>query len=133
MSTQITADQEITNTEDIIDVRDVIARWEYLETADDVDKDPGSEDQQELGLLTTLLDNLKSNGGDEEWRGEWYPITLIRGTYFEEYAQEFAEDTEAISNKAQWPYNCIDWDEAVRLLQIDYAYIDFDGVKYWAR
>ena len=54
---------EITNTDDIIDIRDVIARVEFLEA-----------------------------GGDD-----------------------------------------IDWDEAVRLLQIDYAYIDFDGVKYWAR
>ena len=122
---------EITNSEDIIDVRDVIARWEYLETANDVDKDPGSEDQQELGLLTTLLDNLKGSGGDEEWRGDWYPSTLILDSYFEEYAREEAESIGAISKQFTWPLNCIDWEQAAAELQMDYTSVEFDGVTYW--
>jgi hypothetical protein len=42
--------------------------------------------------LYDLLAELRGNGGDHEWRGDWYPVTLIRDSYFTEYAQSFAED-----------------------------------------
>ncbi len=38
-----------------------------------------------------------------------------------------------IQDGAQWPYTCIDWDEAARQLQMDYASVDYDGVTYWIR
>src|SRR5688572_31690522 len=106
-----TETKEITNSDDVIDVRDVIARVEELEAdpdairsynrlsepcadcgADpneqhDADCEGGShsiELAEELVKLNALLDELRGNGGDEEWRGEWYPITLVRESYFEE-------------------------------------------------
>jgi hypothetical protein len=43
--------QEITNTEDVIDVRDIIARFESLEDTEDED------DKEELARLTAVLDD----------------------------------------------------------------------------
>ena len=123
----------ISNTEDIIDIRDVMARVEYLADADDVDTDAESEDQQELASLTALLEECRGNGGDEQWRGDWYPLTLIRDSYFTDYAQELAEDIGAIDPNATWPLNCIDWEQAASELQTDYTSVDFDGTTYWYR
>ena len=123
----------ISNTADIIDIRDVIARVEYLADADDVDTDAESEDQQELASLTALLEECRGNGGDEKWRGDWYPVTLICDSYFEDYAQELAKDIGAIDPNATWPLNCIDWEQAASELQTDYTSVDFDGTTYWYR
>ena len=123
----------IENTEDTLDVPDIIARVEFLEGGEEIDQDAGSEDQEELTQLRDLLTELKGNGGDKEWQGDWYPGTLIRDSYFREYAQELAEDIGAISGNAQWPLNCIDWDAATEQLQQDYSSVDVDGVTYWYR
>ena len=124
---------DIDEHEDILDVRDIIARVEFLESADDVDQDAGSEDQQELAQLWAVLEQCKGYGGDEQWRGDWYPITLIRDDYFTEYAQELAEDIGAISPQATWPLNCIDWERAARELQMDYSTVEYNDVTYWYR
>lgn len=65
--------KEITNSDDVIDVRDVIARVEQLEElperdADSEDEDEYEPEREELVRLTALLDELRGNGGDEEWR-----------------------------------------------------------------
>lgn len=112
---------------DIIDLRDVIARVEELEDSTD------AEELEELKMLQDLLSELAGRGGDEQWRGDWYPVTLIRDSYFEEYAQELAEDIDAIDSNAKWPMSCIDWDQAARELQMDYFSVDFDGVQFWTR
>ena len=59
--------------------------------------------------------------------------TLIRDSYFKDYAMELADDIGAIDNNASWPLTCIDWDQAARELQMDYSAVDFDGVTYWIR
>jgi hypothetical protein len=59
--------------------------------------------------------------------------TLIRDSYFKEYAQELAEDCDMVKGDATWPNNCIDWNQAARELQMDYTAVDFDGVTYWIR
>lgn len=38
----------------------------------------------------------------------------------EEFAQQMAEDTDAINSDATWPNNCIDWERAARELMYDY-------------
>lgn len=125
---------EISNTDDLIDVRDVIERVEELEALRDKDLQRFDDlDKQELNDLEDLLEGLKGNGGDEQWRGDWYPITLIRDSYFEDYAQELAEDIGAVDREANWPNNFIDWEAAAEALQQDYTSIDFDGEDYWYR
>lgn len=132
----MTTKDTISNSDDLIDIRNVIERVEELEDqlgpmdeADGTDQD----ERLELATLVALLDECKGNGGDEQWRGDWYPITLIRDTYFEDYARELAEDIGAIKDDASWPYTCIDWERAARELQMDYTAIEFDGVTYWVR
>ncbi len=115
----------IDNTDDIIDSRDVIARIEELEA------DPESldgDDVDELRALKALAD--QAEGYCEDWH---HGATLIRDSYFKDYAMQFADDLGAIPSDATWPCNCIDWDQAARELQMDYTAVDFDGVTYWSR
>ena len=113
---------EINNAQDIIDSRDIIERIEELENDEDLDE----LDKDELKMLKDLAKE------GEDYSSDWkYGETLIRDTYFVEYAMDLAEDTGAIDPKANWPTNCIDWEKAARELQMDYSIIDFDGVDYW--
>lgn len=115
--------------DDILDVRDLIKRFEELEELEEID----DEEIEERNALRALLDELKGAGGDEQWRGDWFPITLIADSYFEQYAQELADDIGAVDSKASWPNDCIDWAKAARELQVDYTTVDYDGVTYWFR
>lgn len=138
----------ISNLDDTIDVRDIIARVEELrEERDDLQLalDGGSqedvnaldawetENAEELAELESLLDDLNGMGGDEQWEGDWYPVTLIRDSYFQDYAQELAEDCGMIDTNAKWPMTCIDWEKAARELQWDYSSVEVNGVTYWTR
>lgn len=62
-----------------------------------------------------------------------YGATLVRDSYFEDYARELAEDCGLIQRDAHWPNDCIDWERAARELQMDYTSVEFDGVEYWVR
>ncbi len=127
----------ISNFDDVIDSRDVIARIEELEGEvlnDDGVIDQSNEDADyrdkcgELAALQALAD--EASGYAADWQhGE----TLIRDSYFKDYAMELADDIGAIDNNASWPLTCIDWDQAARELQMDYSAVDFDGVTYWIR
>ena len=119
----------ITNSDDIIDLRDVIERFEQLED----DSELHSAHQAEYLALEELLKDCRGCGGDEQWRGDWYPITLIRYSYFKDYAQQLADDIGAIGKDVQWPHTCIDWDQAARELRMDYTAVEFNGITYWTR
>lgn len=89
--------------------------------------DFGDEEEKELHILLQLQDEAE---GSPDWRcGE----SLIRDSYFEEYAEQLAEDIGAIDSNANWPVNCIDWEKAADELKADYSRVDFDGVDYWIR
>lgn len=118
-------------TDDIIDIRDIIERVEELES--EIEANGESEHIAEWKLLTSILHDLEGMGGDEQWRGAWYPVTLIRDSYFETYAQEFAEDIGAVKSDAQWPHTCINWAYAARELQYDYSAVDIGDNIYWTR
>ena len=142
------ARREISNAQDIMDSRDVIARREELEierqdllddievAEDESDKDDANRElslwdedyKEELDALIALCE--EGEGATSEWP---YGATLIRDDYFVEYAQQFAEDIGAINREASWPNDCIDWEKAAEMLQMDYTSIDFDGVTYWVR
>lgn len=116
---------EAGNYRDILDIRDVIELFEEMEL--------NSDDSAEFHLISLLLNDLKGYGGDEQWRGDWYPVTLIHENYFEDYARELAEDIGAIDRNAAWPNNCIDWQRAAQELEMDYSTVDFDGASYLYR
>ena len=125
---------ETDNSADILDVRDLIERFEELENTKDTEPDElDEEDFADYEQLKNFLDEMKGYGGDHVWRGDWYPVTLIRDSYFEDYAQELAEDIGAINSDMSWPNNCIDWEQAARELQMDYNAFEYGDVTYWAR
>lgn len=115
------------NSMDTIDSRDVMARYDELEAENTEVGALPDADFNELTLLRALVD-----AGDNfpDWE---HGITLIRDSYFREYAQELAEEIGAINPEARWPLGCIDWDQATRELQMDYTAVEFDGITYWGR
>lgn len=143
---------EIDNTADIIDVRDIIARVEELEAeltdahegqASNngefeawlkamADNDAGTLQDAALDLILfrDLLTELAGNGGDEDWRGDWYPVTLIRDSYFEEAMDELLEDIGDLPRDLPGYLKItVDYEA----LQMDYTSVEFDGVTYWYR
>ena len=84
-------------------------------------------------MLEGILSELAGYGGDEKFEGDWYPVELIADSYFQEYAQNLAEDCGMVDTNARWPMNCIDWEQAARELQMDYSSIEIRGFTYWYR
>lgn len=109
---------EISNREDTLDVRDIIARVEELreerEAFTETEPtglpwaDAEQENAAELATLEELLSDICGYGGDEQWEGDWYPVTLVRDSYFQAYAQDLAEECGFTSGN-EWPARCIDW------------------------
>ncbi len=122
-----TTTREISNSDDIIDSRDVIARIEYLEG--EVEGDNATEeDQAELKALKALAEE------GEQYAPDWtFGEGLIRNSYFTEYAEQLAEGIGTIDRNASWPLSFIDWGAAAEALKQDYTSVDFDGVEYWMR
>jgi hypothetical protein len=135
-------------TADVIDIRDIIARVEELEHERDDYMAPNRDghmtmigadwaadnfdDAAELAALQTILNELKGYGGDEQWRGDWYPITLIGEHYFTEYVQDLLADCGELPCDLPH-YIEIDWQATARNIRIDYSPVDIDGVTYWYR
>lgn len=123
--------REVTNSDDFIDSRDVIARITELEAELDDEQLTDDDERQELA---EELERLRALADEGESLGDWqYGETLIRDSYFEDYARELAEEIGAIDSDAKWPATCIDWEKAAEELQTDYTPIEFDGMTYWAR
>lgn len=150
------------NTDDVIDSRDVIARIEELEgeradlveaasEAETAVNEAATEDDAEdaqtahADAVTALaewpesdegkeLETLKALADQGESYGDWsHGETLIRESYFQNYAQELAEDCGMIPKDLAWPCTCIDWEQACSELKMDYTEVDFDGVSYFMR
>lgn len=109
-----------------IDTRDIIDYFESLDT-----------DDEEYEIVESLLDDLKGYGGDHQWRGDWYPVSLIHEDHFKDYAREFAEDCGMVDPDVAWPNSFIDWDAAADALKNDYSTVDikdeqgFDYTYYY--
>jgi antirestriction protein len=124
---------ELDLTADVIDVRDVIARVETLEDeCDDTSALNTPEARAELAALHAIMDELKGYGGDEQWRGDWYPAQLIDDEYFVEYATDLVVECGDITR--DWPhYVVVDWERTARNIREDYSTVDVDGRVYWYR
>lgn len=130
--------KETSNSAYTLDIRDIIERFEELESEredltepDEIaewDKDNG----EEFTSLKTLLEELKGEGGDEQWRRDWYPVTLIRDSYFVDAMQELVQDVGDLPQEIP-VYLEIDWEATAKNLQVDYSSVEYDGVTYWYR
>lgn len=122
----------ISNSEDIIDSREVIARIEELEAErdamDDPDSDwPGTDESEELATLTALAEEA------EDYAPDWkYGATLIRESYFTEYVEEMLKDCGELPRELP-SYIAIDWERTADNVRVDYTEVDFDGVAYLVR
>lgn len=139
---------DFSNSDDTIDSRSVIERITDLEDDiynvlhpgdDDVSVDESTLDANSLAELEELKEELAilKALADEasDYASDWtYGETLIRDSYFEDYAQQLAEDCCNVDfSKLTWPLTCIDWKQAAKELKYDYASVDYDGVTYWIR
>lgn len=134
---------DVSNTDDTIDSRDVIARIEEL----GVLLDGGTFDEEDVYVVDIgddlidmddehgELEHLKAFAEEAEgYSPDWaHGVTLVSDDYFERYAEELAQDIGAISSQDRWPLDCIDWEKAASELKVDYTAIDFDGIDFWVR
>ncbi len=146
--------KDISNSDDIIDSRDVIERIEELESEIEslkeaeqeyIDEDANDEThvdypqyrriknelgdlEEELKILTDFQDELE---GYCEWKDG---ATLIRDDYFTEYSKELCIELGDIpKNLPYYIESNINWTGVAEDLQADYTSGEFDGVTYWAR
>ena len=135
---------EITNSQDVIDSRDVIARIEHLESErQDVldDADDGlagqakivawdeTDEGQELAALKALAD--EAEGYAPDWR---HGAPLIRHSYFTDYCRELVEDCDGLpKGLPAYIADNINWDGVADDLRVDYTEVSFAGVEYWVR
>lgn len=110
-----------TNTDKVIDSRDIIERIEELEVMDERDE----EESKELEVLKALADECADYASD--WQ---YGETLIHRSYFESYMDEMVEDCyELPKDLPYWMSIKLDYDA----LEQDYTSVDFDGEEYLIR
>lgn len=123
------ATREITNSDDVIDSRDVIERIEELQDQrDNPESDPLSEENaEELDALIAL--QLEAEDYAPGWQ---HGATLIRDSYFVEYAEELCKDIGDVPHNIPG-YIKIDWGATAENIKDDYTSVDFDGVTYWVR
>lgn len=155
---------EVSNLQDVIDSRDVIARIEELkpykvvrkyefgytvinefatrdEAADFFEQEDFNperididEEEDELIELDELQKLEEQASSSPDWE---YGATLVRDSYFKEFAQDEAESLGLISDDASWPNTFIDWDAASEALKMDYFSVEFgeqgNSVTYWIR
>lgn len=143
--------RDISNTADYLDIRDLIERFEELEGErdafewePDAAQTDGPESQadawadenegeaHELETIGNLLGELRGNGGDHQWKGDWYPVTLIRDSYFVESMQELVSDIGDLPREIP-SYLEIDWEKTADNLRQDYSSVEYDGETYWYR
>lgn len=120
--------------DDMIDIRDLIEEIESIEEElFDEDSEPLDTDTfNSYNGLLSVMEELRGNGGDEEWRGAWYPNPLIRESYFTEYAMDLLSDIGDLPRDIPW-YIEIDQDATANNLLVDYSSIEIDGITYYYR
>jgi len=126
--------EEITNDQNIIDSRYILNRIEYIDellTGDDL---VTGEDDLEIESITKEFEILRDLVEQCEGCGDFkHGEALIRGSYFQEYAEELAYDTGVIKHDYSWPLCHINWEEAADALKQDYMSVNFYGEDYWIR
>lgn len=123
-TTSPTAYRSLSNTDELIDTRDLQERLDALTALTERD----AAEEQEYRHLTAFVAELRDYCADYE-----YGETLIHESYFVRYTEELAHDIGAIDARANWPCNCIDWELAADMLKQDYTCADFGGQTYWFR
>jgi len=95
---------------------------EWVECSED-------SDIEEYRALKAFCEEIDSMSGESLLDG----ITIIADHYFENYAEELAEDVCDMKSADSWPFNHIDWEDAADELKTDYSSVEWDGHEFWIR
>lgn len=121
---------DYTGSVDIASFKTEVEAWQFMA---DEDYDPvrvavelNEDESEELDALVALQEEAEPLAPDWE-NGQ----SLIRDSYFEQFAEEYAEEAGLIDPGMSWPLNYIDWEAAAQSLQQDYSLVSFDGISYW--
>jgi hypothetical protein len=123
----------ISNTDNVIDSRDVIKRIEELQDEQTNWDDEGSwaeeneDDAAELSALLALQE--EAEGYSEDWK---HGSTLIHRDYFVKYCEELVKDIGDLPNEIP-SYIEIDWIATAGNLEQNYTSVDFGGKEYLIR
>jgi len=118
---------EIDNTKDIIDSRDIIERIKELYEGLELNELEGYE-KDEYEALTELK---KQCGYSNDWI---YGLALIHEDYFTEYCEDLCKSCGYLSDDIPFFIsNNINWEGIADDLLIDYSEADFDGQTYYFR
>jgi hypothetical protein len=93
----------------------------------DAVKEWDDDNGEELKALEAL--NEEGENSADDWT---HGATLVRESYFEEYAQQLVEDIGDMP-KGVPSYIVIDWAATAENLKADYTEVDYDGVTYLVR
>lgn len=133
-----------TNTDDVIDSRDVIERIEELREerlsssfpsradCENPDhslgwwEDEYPDEAEELAALEALAEECE---GYPDWK---YGEALIRESYWVEYVEQLCKDIGDIPDNVAY-YIVVDWDKTAENIAQDYSIVTFDGVDYYIR
>ncbi len=95
-------------------------------------EDALDNEKEELKVLMSFVGDFEGCGGDEQWRGSWYPVTLVRDSYWEDFCREELEELGYIPEDfPSWIE--IDYEGTAENMRQDYTSGEFDGVTYWGR
>jgi len=127
------ASESISNSEKVIDSRDVIARIEYLESERKSLEPPetAQEWDDEFGDELKALRDVAEAG--KRCSSDWtYGATLVHEAYWIEYVEEMLKEIGDLPQDIPH-YIEIDWDKTADNILVDYSEIDFDGSTYYIR
>ncbi len=143
----------ISNQDDVIDSRDVIAKIEELES----ELQQACEDQSKNNEFEPWLENMAADekgvmqdaaqellalrelASEAESSPDWiHGETLIRESYFTDYIEQLIDDCyempkEFKSGNWPWRHMTIDFEAAADEAKQDYMEVDFDGETYLLR
>ncbi|AXQ69055.1 hypothetical protein HOU02_gp154 [Caulobacter phage CcrBL9] len=142
---------DFSNRDDTIDTRQIVERVEVLRSAletagvetgdlaalealdeeeavtDQDQRETFNEIREEYLILARMVEEGANYG--EDWT---FGATLVRESYFTEFAQEECESLGYIAK--DFPsWISIDWEKTANTMKSDYTEIDFDGVSYYVR
>ena len=122
-------DNRISNSEDVIDSRDVIETIHHLRdwVASETDPICLAGYKAELATLEALAEQCEGYASD--WQ---YGEQLIRRSYWVDYVEQLIKDCGDIPENVP-SYIAIDWEETAERIEVDYMSVDFDGVEYLIR
>ncbi len=131
---QLNTKNRISNNQDYIDSRDIEERIKELgKLKAKTVKEFGVIEwhKMEESIERASLVSLKKQYIDDYDEKSWgYGATFIKASYFENYTEEYTQDTYEIPTFLQYH---IDWRSAAEELSMDYTKVKFNGVDYYTR